>query len=215
MKHRLSIAWVSDWSKGWTPHKQWNYKLFHFPVCEYFAHVECQDFAVPDCKENATYVPGKELSSFKHQVSECMKLESINYFLLKWNFSASIFFLSQHHWREGNLPQTSKCAYCKKTCWSSECLTGTSSIRNLSHQIYNSGLGLEKLFLINEKKKNISQNVFRLSMRMVWNDHAWRLPCIYFERLHIRCIAADLFATARRIYTTHRSSDGGHYRCAN
>lgn len=30
----------------------------------------------------------------------------------------------QHHWREGNLPQTSKCAYCKKTCWSSECLTG-------------------------------------------------------------------------------------------
>lgn len=37
-------------------------------VCEYFAHVECQDFAVPDCKENATYVPGKELSSVKHQV---------------------------------------------------------------------------------------------------------------------------------------------------
>ncbi|XP_037051985.1 diacylglycerol kinase theta isoform X3 [Bradysia coprophila] len=68
----------------------------HCMICEYFAHVECQDFAVPDCKENATYVPGKELSSVKHQ----------------------------HHWREGNLPQTSKCAACKKTCWSSECLTG-------------------------------------------------------------------------------------------
>ncbi|KAG5453586.1 Diacylglycerol kinase theta [Clonorchis sinensis] len=29
-----------------------------------------------------------------------------------------------HHWREGNLPMTSKCAACKKTCWSTECLTG-------------------------------------------------------------------------------------------
>ncbi|ALC47811.1 CG31140 [Drosophila busckii] len=68
----------------------------HCLVCEYFAHTECQDFAVPDCTENATYVPGKELLNVKHQ----------------------------HHWREGNLPSTSKCAYCKKTCWSSECLTG-------------------------------------------------------------------------------------------
>ena len=40
-----------------------------FTVCEYFAHVDCQDFAIPDCKENATYVPGKELTSVKHQVS--------------------------------------------------------------------------------------------------------------------------------------------------
>jgi len=41
-----------------------------FPtVCEYFAHIECQDFAVPDCTENATYVPGKELLNVKHQVS--------------------------------------------------------------------------------------------------------------------------------------------------
>ncbi|CRL08161.1 CLUMA_CG020913, isoform B [Clunio marinus] len=65
-------------------------------VCEYYAHIECQDFAIADCKENATYVPGKELVSVKHV----------------------------HHWREGNLPQSSKCAYCKKTCWSTECLTG-------------------------------------------------------------------------------------------
>ncbi|XP_055697742.1 diacylglycerol kinase theta isoform X2 [Phlebotomus papatasi] len=68
----------------------------HCMICEYFAHVECQDFAVADCKENATYVPGKDLASVKHQ----------------------------HHWREGNLPQTSKCYHCKKSCFSSECLTG-------------------------------------------------------------------------------------------
>ncbi|VDP80154.1 unnamed protein product, partial [Schistosoma curassoni] len=29
-----------------------------------------------------------------------------------------------HHWREGNLPTNSKCFICRKTCWSSECLTG-------------------------------------------------------------------------------------------
>jgi len=29
-----------------------------------------------------------------------------------------------HHWREGNLPQSSKCANCRRTCWSAECLAG-------------------------------------------------------------------------------------------
>lgn len=65
-------------------------------VCEYFVHTDCQDFAVADCKENATYLPGKSLSYVHHQ----------------------------HHWREGNLPSNSKCALCKKTCWTSECLSG-------------------------------------------------------------------------------------------
>jgi len=64
-------------------------------VCEYYVHVECVDFAVADCKENATYVPGKTLP-----------------------------FIHHHHWREGNLPSNSKCSVCKKQCWSAECLTG-------------------------------------------------------------------------------------------
>ncbi|GFG39878.1 hypothetical protein Cfor_03863, partial [Coptotermes formosanus] len=68
----------------------------HCEVCEYYVHTDCQDFAVAECKENATYVPDKELSSVHHQ----------------------------HHWREGNLPGNSKCAVCKKTCWSAECLAG-------------------------------------------------------------------------------------------
>lgn len=59
-------------------------------------HSECCDFAVADCKENATYLPGKELSQVHHQ----------------------------HHWREGNLPSNSKCIVCKKNCWSAECLAG-------------------------------------------------------------------------------------------
>ncbi|XP_026672089.1 diacylglycerol kinase theta isoform X5 [Ceratina calcarata] len=68
----------------------------HCEICDYFVHAECQDFAVADCKENATYLPGKDLSQVKHT----------------------------HHWREGNLPSNSKCAVCKKTCCSAECLSG-------------------------------------------------------------------------------------------
>lgn len=69
---------------------------FAIVVCEYYVHVECQDFAVTDCKENATYVPGKHLAQVHHQ----------------------------HHWREGNLPKDSKCALCKKNCCTTECLSG-------------------------------------------------------------------------------------------
>ncbi|ESO02945.1 hypothetical protein HELRODRAFT_81183 [Helobdella robusta] len=65
-------------------------------ICEYYSHVDCQDFAVSDCKECATYVPNKDLS--------CV--------------------VQYHHWREGNLAGNSKCFHCKKTCWSAECLAG-------------------------------------------------------------------------------------------
>ncbi|XP_071051112.1 diacylglycerol kinase theta isoform X2 [Onthophagus taurus] len=68
----------------------------HCEICEYYVHTECQDFAVADCKENATYHPGKRITNVHHE----------------------------HHWREGNLPSNSKCAQCKKTCWTSECLSG-------------------------------------------------------------------------------------------
>ena len=38
---------------------------FLFPaVCEYYAHIECQDFVVSDCKECATYIPQRDLVSF-------------------------------------------------------------------------------------------------------------------------------------------------------
>ncbi|CAK9302070.1 unnamed protein product [Gordionus sp. m RMFG-2023] len=64
-------------------------------ICEYYAHLECQDFVVSDCKDCALYTS----NGFKCQIQ-------------------------YHHWREGNLPSNSKCSICKKTCWSSECLSG-------------------------------------------------------------------------------------------
>ncbi|XP_034936028.1 diacylglycerol kinase theta isoform X2 [Chelonus insularis] len=67
----------------------------HCEICEYYVHTDCQDFAVADCKENATYLPEKDLRSVKHT----------------------------HHWREGNLPTGSKCTLCRKSC-STECLSG-------------------------------------------------------------------------------------------
>ncbi len=40
------------------------------------------------------------------------------------NFQSTTSVRHHHHWREGNLPTNSKCAICRKTCWSSECLAG-------------------------------------------------------------------------------------------
>lgn len=66
-------------------------------VCEYCVHLDCQEFSISDCRECATYVPDQALADV----------------------------VQQHHWREGNLPQTaSKCYWCKKSCFSAECLTG-------------------------------------------------------------------------------------------
>lgn len=65
-------------------------------VCEYYAHADCVEFALANCKEIDVYVPGKQLS----------------------------LVIYEHHWREGNLPSSAKCTICKKTCWSSECLSG-------------------------------------------------------------------------------------------
>ncbi|CAH8478417.1 unnamed protein product [Schistosoma rodhaini] len=65
-------------------------------VCEYYCHVDCQDYSINDCKQGAICSPGKPVCSPRQT----------------------------HHWREGNLPTNSKCFICRKTCWSSECLTG-------------------------------------------------------------------------------------------
>lgn len=49
-----------------------------------------------DCKETATYHPGKLLDSVHHE----------------------------HHWREGNLRPGAVCYACAKPCWTSDCLAG-------------------------------------------------------------------------------------------
>ena len=38
--------------------------IFPLSVCEYYAHLDCQDFVVSDCKECATYGPQKDLVSY-------------------------------------------------------------------------------------------------------------------------------------------------------
>uniref|UniRef100_A0A1I7RTX5 Diacylglycerol kinase n=1 Tax=Bursaphelenchus xylophilus TaxID=6326 RepID=A0A1I7RTX5_BURXY len=65
-------------------------------VCEYYVHLECQDLAVSDCREAATFVPSLDKVSHKQY----------------------------HHMREGNAPRDAKCAVCRKTCYSYECFTG-------------------------------------------------------------------------------------------
>lgn len=79
--------------------KRWdnrNNTEWYCEICEYYAHADCVEFALANCKEIDVYVPGKQLS----------------------------LVIYEHHWREGNLPSSAKCTICKKTCWSSECLSG-------------------------------------------------------------------------------------------
>lgn len=75
-----------------------NTKSIRCTLCEYYVHLECFEFSLCNCRECATYVPNQ-------------KLADVN--LL-------------HHWREGNLPQSSssKCAKCKVRCYSCDCLSG-------------------------------------------------------------------------------------------
>lgn len=65
-------------------------------VCHYYSHVDCISSAVADCKETATYHPGKLLDSVHHE----------------------------HHWREGNLRPGAVCYACAKPCWTTDCLAG-------------------------------------------------------------------------------------------
>eukprot|EP00094_Tigriopus_californicus_P013915 TCALIF_13468-PA protein Name:"Similar to Dgkq Diacylglycerol kinase theta (Mus musculus)" AED:0.19 eAED:0.19 QI:0/0.93/0.75/1/0.93/0.87/16/63/974 len=67
-------------------------------VCDYFLHEICQEFAVPNCVESATYDPGKSLNELTRGTT--------------------------HHFQEGNLPHNSKCVKCRKPCWSVDCLIG-------------------------------------------------------------------------------------------
>lgn len=65
-------------------------------VCEYYVHLHCLDFALNNCIEVAHYEEDVDPTT------------------------ATI----KHHWRDGNLPTNSRCVVCKKSCASSECLTG-------------------------------------------------------------------------------------------
>lgn len=166
------IAWVSSGSVLFS--KLYQANKHYFSVCEYYAHVECQDFAIADCKENATYVPGKDLSSVKHL----------------------------HHWREGNLPQSSKCAYCKKTCWSSECLTGE----------------LRQTWQRNEKNEftiTLLTLLFRLPLRMVWHDMSRRLPKLRTPGMHFWHAATNLFATLCSFNSKNWSANGSNNWCSS
>ena len=73
-------------------------ECYECEVCDYFVHGDCRDLAVSDCKESATGTA-----------------------VLDDTLGRSV---AHHHWREGNLPPGTKCNVCRKTCASSECLSG-------------------------------------------------------------------------------------------
>ena len=59
--HFRWLALVNNWA-------------FFLSVCEYYAHLECQDFVVSDCKECATYGPQKDLVSITlRRLNQCSR----------------------------------------------------------------------------------------------------------------------------------------------
>ena len=103
MSLRLCYVWLITWQIqiiGFS----WLTLIFVFKcvisVCDYFVHEACQEFAVPNCVESATYDPAKSLNDPKNCTG------------------------TTHHFQEGNLPNNSKCVKCRRSCWSVECLTG-------------------------------------------------------------------------------------------
>ncbi|XP_038051588.1 diacylglycerol kinase theta-like isoform X2 [Patiria miniata] len=67
---------------------------FRCELCEYYTHASCLDFVVSNCVRCANYDANRNVEKMKFT----------------------------HHWREGNLPANSRCALCKKSCVTSECL---------------------------------------------------------------------------------------------
>lgn len=56
------------------------------------------------------------------------------------NYAPTFHLIKKHHWREGNLPTTSKCAACRKTCFSAECLTGLYAMLTMTISLHNNFL---------------------------------------------------------------------------
>jgi diacylglycerol kinase (ATP) len=67
--------------------------FIHYIVCYYHVHEDCQDLAVNDCRNCATYIPNQEVP------------------------------VLYHHWREGGVPPGWKCVMCNKDCGTTECLS--------------------------------------------------------------------------------------------
>ena len=81
-------------------------------VCDYYVHTMCLEFAVPNCLESATFDPASDSTSSTASSTAVMRAEQQR------------ACPNMHHFQEGNLPNQSKCAKCRKACWSDVCLTG-------------------------------------------------------------------------------------------
>lgn len=133
--------------------------LLFSSVCEYYAHEDCKDFAVNDCRETATYAPGRD-----NVRTPRLRLKE-GQIITNARFQSTTAVRHHHHWREGNLPTNSKCVKCRKTCWSSECLAGMRCewcgitvrlrVRLFVHRHYPSLLSRHTVLVVPVSSKNV------------------------------------------------------------
>lgn len=126
-------------------------------VCDYYVHEACQEFAVPSCVEKATFDATKTLCDARNATT--------------------------HHFQEGNLPTTSKCVKCKKTCGSAECLTGmrcqwcgmsshSSCVPNIPSSLNVCQFGLLEPIFLPPQAISIPRNQFTQEKTVASKSHA-------------------------------------------
>ena len=88
-----------------------------------------------------------------------------------------------HHFQEGNLPTTSKCVKCKKTCGSAECLTGmrcqwcgmsahSSCVPNIPSSLNTCQFGLLEPIFLPPQAISIPRNQFTQEKTIASKSHA-------------------------------------------
>lgn len=75
-------------------------------MCEYYAHEDCKDFAVNDCRETATYVPARDnVSEIK---MNSLRRKDLQSFSQPHPFDINIIGVKEIYQRIPNVPSVGK-----------------------------------------------------------------------------------------------------------
>ncbi|TGZ53488.1 Diacylglycerol kinase [Temnothorax longispinosus] len=95
-------------------------------VCNFVVHDRCLKAVVSPCSSiAASLIKNPVAHCWSEQVHRKRKFCNVCRKRLDDNLCIHCETVRHtHHWREGNLPSSSKCAVCKKSCFTAECLAG-------------------------------------------------------------------------------------------
>lgn len=206
------------------------FSLSPLTVCEYYAHWDCQEFVTSNCKNCSNYGTDFVAVSRNHAVSCILILLSLFWLSAHWTSTflqpqcsnagseattdaagpASPLPPQLHHWREGNLSSNSKCTVCRKSCWSSDCLTGFRcewcGLTVSMTVLFSKGGGGGDRFC----DRSLCNLTDRLLCRAL-SIGAPRLLRLAAVGVLLRSLAADHAAVSVSLHTAHQHSNGKEF----